>query len=36
MINGQAMNRVVRQSIDGEIEAADAVEALNTEYAKVE
>jgi multiple sugar transport system substrate-binding protein len=36
MINGQAMNRVVRQYIDGEIEAADAVEALNTEYANVE
>jgi multiple sugar transport system substrate-binding protein len=36
MINGQAMNRVVRQYIDGEIEAADVVEALNTEYANVE
>ncbi len=36
MINGQAMNRIVRQFIDGEIEAAAAVEALNAEYAKVE
>ncbi len=36
MINGQAMNRIVRQFIDDEIEAAAAVEALNLEYAKVE
>ncbi|MGI9510350.1 MAG: carbohydrate ABC transporter substrate-binding protein, partial [Geminicoccaceae bacterium] len=36
MINGQAMNRIVRQYIDGEIEAAAAVEAINAEFAKIE
>ena len=36
MINGQAMNRIVRQYIDGEIDAAAAVEALNADYAKIE
>lgn len=36
MINGQAMNRIVRQFIDDEIDAAAAVEALNAEYAKIE
>ena len=36
MINSQAMNRVVRQYIDREIDAAAAVEALNAELAKIE
>jgi multiple sugar transport system substrate-binding protein len=36
MINSQVMNRIVRQYIDGEIEAADAVEALNAELGKIE
>ncbi len=35
MINAQAINRVVRQFTDGEIDAAAAVEALNTELAAV-
>ncbi|WP_424831481.1 ABC transporter substrate-binding protein [Ruegeria sp.] len=36
MINSQAINRVVRQYIDGEIDAAAAVAAMNDELAKVE
>lgn len=36
MINGQAINRVVRQFIDDEIDAAAAVKAMNEELAKVE
>jgi len=36
MINSQAINRVVRQYIDGEIDAAAAVAAMNEELAKVE
>lgn len=35
MINAQAFNRVVRQYTDGEIDAAAAVEALNTELAAI-
>jgi hypothetical protein len=30
------MNRVVRRYIDGEIDAAAAVEAMNAEFAKIE
>ena len=36
MINGQAINRVVRQFIDGDIDAASAVAAMNEELGKVE
>ncbi len=36
MVNSQAINRVVRQYIDGEIDAAAAVAAMNEELAKVE
>ena len=36
MINSQAMNRIVRRYIDGEIDAAAAVEAMNAEFAKIE
>jgi len=36
MINSQAINRVVRQYIDDEIDAAAAVAAMNDELAKVE
>lgn len=36
MINAQPINRVVRQYIDGEIDAAAAIEALNTELAAVQ
>ena len=36
MINGQAINRVVRQFIDGDIDAAAAVAAMNEELGKVE
>ena len=36
MINSQAMNRIVRQYIDDEIDAAAAVEAMNAEFSKVE
>lgn len=35
MINSQVVNRVVRQYIDGELDAAGAVEAMNVELAKV-
>ncbi len=35
MINAQPINRIVRQFTDGEIDAAAAVEALNTELAAV-
>lgn len=36
MINGQAINRVVRQYIDGTVDAAAAVAAMNEELGKVE
>jgi multiple sugar transport system substrate-binding protein len=36
MRNGQAINRVVRQYLDGELDAAAAVAAMNTELATVE
>ena len=36
MINSQAINRVVRQYIDDEIDAAAAVAAMNEELAKVQ
>ena len=36
MINGQAINRVVRQYIDGEVDAAGAVAAMNEELAKID
>ena len=36
MINAQPINRVVRQFIDGEVDAAGAIEALNTELAAVQ
>ena len=36
MINTQAINRVVRQYIDDEISAADAVAKLNAELGAVE
>ncbi|WP_428927906.1 ABC transporter substrate-binding protein [Marinibacterium sp. SX1] len=36
MINSQAINRVVRQYIDGEIDASTAVAEMNDELAKVE
>ncbi|MGI9416582.1 MAG: carbohydrate ABC transporter substrate-binding protein, partial [Geminicoccaceae bacterium] len=36
MINSQAMNRIVRQYIDDEIDAAAAVEAMNAEFGKIE
>ena len=36
MINGQAINRIVRQFIDGDVDAAAAVAAMNEELAKVE
>jgi multiple sugar transport system substrate-binding protein len=36
MINTQAINRVVRQYIDDEIGAADAVAKLNAELGAVE
>jgi len=35
MINSQVINRVVRQYIDGEVDAAAAVAALNEELAKI-
>jgi len=35
MINAQPINRIVRQFTDGEIDAAAAIEALNTELAAV-
>ena len=35
IINSQAINRVVRQYIDGEVDAAAAVAALNDELSKV-
>ena len=35
MINGQAINRIVRQFIDGEISADDAVDKMNAELANV-
>ncbi|MFK7854337.1 MAG: ABC transporter substrate-binding protein [Granulosicoccus sp.] len=35
MINAQPINRVFRQFIDGELDAAAAIEALNTELAAV-
>lgn len=35
MINSQVVNRVVRQYIDGAINAADAVAAMNEELAKI-
>jgi len=36
MINSQVINRVVRQYIDGEIEASEAVAAMNDELSKIE
>ncbi len=36
MINSQAMNRIVRQFTDGEIDAAAAVAAMNDELSKIE
>jgi multiple sugar transport system substrate-binding protein len=36
MINSQAINRVVRQYIDDEIDSAAAVAAMNDELAKVQ
>ena len=36
MINSQAINRVVRQYIDGQIDAAAAVAAMNDELGKIE
>lgn len=36
MINSQVINRVVRQFIDGEIDAAGAVAEMNDELAKIE
>ncbi|PSL18264.1 ABC transporter substrate-binding protein [Shimia abyssi] len=36
MINSQAINRVVREYIDGEVDAAAAVAAMNEELAKVQ
>jgi multiple sugar transport system substrate-binding protein len=36
MINGQAINRVVRQYIDGEIDAAGAIAAMNKELSEIE
>lgn len=36
MINGQAINRVVRQYIDGEVDGPAAVAAMNEELSKVE
>ncbi|WP_425098735.1 ABC transporter substrate-binding protein [Tropicibacter sp. S64] len=36
MINSQAINRVVRQYIDGEIDAPAAVAAMNDELSKIE
>ncbi len=35
IINSQAINRVFRQYLDGEVDAAAAIEALNTELAAV-
>ncbi|MEL7262980.1 MAG: carbohydrate ABC transporter substrate-binding protein, partial [Pseudomonadota bacterium] len=35
MINSQAINRVVRQYIDDEIDAAAAIAAMNTELAAI-
>ena len=35
MINAQPINRVFRQYLDGELDAAAAIEALNTELAAV-
>ncbi len=35
MINAQPINRIVRQYIDGEVDAAAAVEALNTELGAI-
>ncbi|MEM8869152.1 MAG: extracellular solute-binding protein [Pseudomonadota bacterium] len=36
MINGQAINRIVRQFIDGELDASAAVAAMNDELASIE
>ena len=36
MINSQAINRVVRQYIDGEIDASAAIEAMNDELSAIE
>jgi multiple sugar transport system substrate-binding protein len=36
MINGQSINRVVRQFIDGTIDAAAAVDAMNEELGTFE
>ena len=36
MINSQAINRVVRQYIDGEIDAAGAIAAMNDELSGIE
>ncbi len=36
MINGQAINRIVRQFIDGEVDAAGAVAAMNDELGSIE
>ena len=35
MINGQAINRIVRKFIDGEVDAAGAIAEMNEELAKV-
>jgi len=36
MINSQAINRIVRQYIDGRIDAAGAVAAMNAELSAIE
>lgn len=36
MINSQAINRIVRQFIDGQVDAAGAVEAMNAELGAIE
>jgi len=36
MINGQAMNRIIRQFIDDEIDAPTAIEAINTEFSNIQ
>ena len=36
IINSQVINRIVRQHIDGEIDAATAVANMNAELAKIE
>ncbi|MFZ9073202.1 MAG: carbohydrate ABC transporter substrate-binding protein, partial [Paracoccaceae bacterium] len=36
IINSQAINRIVRQYIDGEVDAAAAVSAMNAELGAIE